>query len=30
MRSMIDFAALGLRDAYDFAIMIEEDAQLRY
>jgi rubrerythrin len=30
MRSMIDFATLGLRDAYDFAIMIEEDAQLRY
>ena len=27
---MIDFATLGLRDAYDFAIMIEEDALLRY
>lgn len=30
MRSMLDFATLGLRDAYDFAIMIEEDALLRY
>ena len=30
MHSMIDFATLDLRDAYDFAIMIEEDAQLRY
>ena len=30
MRSMIDFATLRLRDAYDFAIMIEEDALLRY
>lgn len=30
MRSMIDLATLGLRDAYDFAIMIEEDALLRY
>ena len=30
MRPMIDFATLGPRDAYDFAIMIEEDALLRY
>jgi rubrerythrin len=30
MLRMIDFARLGLRDAYDFAIMIEEDAVLRY
>ncbi|MFL5262044.1 MAG: transglycosylase SLT domain-containing protein [Anaeromyxobacteraceae bacterium] len=30
MHGMIDFTTLGLRDAYDFAIMIEEDALLRY
>jgi len=30
MASMIDFAALDLRGAFDFAIMIEEDAQVRY
>jgi soluble lytic murein transglycosylase-like protein/rubrerythrin len=30
MHGMIDFATLGLRDAYDLAIMIEEDALLRY
>ena len=30
MRSVIDFAELDLRGALDFAILIEEDAQLRY
>jgi hypothetical protein len=30
MASLIDFAALDLRGAFDFAIMIEEDAQVRY
>lgn len=30
MASMIDFAKLDLRGAFDLAIMIEEDAQMRY
>ncbi len=30
MPSLIDFANLDLRGAFDFAIMIEEDAQNRY
>jgi len=30
MPSMIDFSTLDLRAAFDFAVMIEEDAQLRY
>jgi soluble lytic murein transglycosylase-like protein len=30
MPGLIDFAELDLRGAFDFAIMIEEDAQLRY
>jgi rubrerythrin len=30
MPSFLDYARLSLRDAFDFAIMIEEDAQLRY
>lgn len=30
MASTIDFTALDLRGAFDFAIMIEEDAQVRY
>ena len=30
METMIDFAQLDLRGAFDLAIMIEEDAQLRY
>jgi soluble lytic murein transglycosylase-like protein/rubrerythrin len=30
MRSVIDFGELDLRGALDFAILIEEDAQLRY
>jgi rubrerythrin len=30
MRRGIDFASMSLRGAFDFAILIEEDAQLRY
>jgi soluble lytic murein transglycosylase-like protein len=30
MRALIEFAELDLRGAFDFAIMIEEDAQSRY
>jgi rubrerythrin len=30
MRSLVKFAELDLRAAFDFAIMIEEDAQARY